>query len=140
MEAPNKPRVKQELGRTASVLQSKRANDKVVLHPRDLPGNIIVIHGVNDVGMGFSNVEEGLCAGLEQRLYRRFTPGTYKLPTQANKDTVEDDPDAVYFKRTADSQTDSPVIPFYWGYRERNNKTATVNGQFTDRYGNRLDK
>lgn len=140
MAVSGKPRVKQELGRTQSVLQCKRMGEKVVVHPRDLPGNIILIHGVNDIGAGFGNVEHGLCAGLEQRLYRRFTPGSYRLPVQADKNRVEDDPDAVYFKRRIDQHTDSPVIPFYWGYREEGRKTRMVNGQHTDRYGNRLDK
>ena len=140
MTGSTKPRAKQELGRTTSVLQCDRASDKVVLRPRDLPGNIILIHGVNDVGAGFGNAEEGLCAGLEQRLYRRFTPGKYRIPTQADKNKVEDDPDAVFFKRSIDQHTDSPVIPFYWGFREVSGKTRTVHGQFVDRYGNRLDK
>ena len=64
MTGSTKPRAKQELGRTTSVLQCDRASDKVVLRPRDLPGNIILIHGFNDVGAGFGKAEEGLCAGL----------------------------------------------------------------------------
>src|SRR5205823_15107419 len=100
--------------------------------------NIIVVHGVNDVGTGFNEVEEGLCAGLEQRLSRRFKPAKYSLPN--DKDKVVDDPDAVYFKRKVTTDTDSPVIPFYWGFRELGNQTKTVNGQKTDRYGTRLDK
>jgi pimeloyl-ACP methyl ester carboxylesterase len=83
-------------------------------------------------------VEEGLCAGLERRLSRYFKPAKYKMPTDKNK--VVDDPDAVYFKRKVTMDTDSPVIPFYWGFRELEKKTKTVNGQMTDRYGNRLDK
>lgn len=122
----------------STVLQHKRAADKVIEHPRDKPGNIIIVHGVNDVGAGFAAVEEGLCAGLERRLFRRFKPAPYTLPS--DKNAVVDDPDAVYFKRKVTQDTDSPVIPFYWGFREIGNQTKTINGQKTDRYGNRLDK
>jgi hypothetical protein len=122
----------------STVLQHKRTSDKVIEHPRDKPGNIIIVHGVNDVGAGFGAVEEGLCAGLERRLFRCFKPAAYTMPT--DKNAVLDDPDAVYFKRTVTHDTDSPVIPFYWGFREVRNQTRTVNGQKIDRHGNRLDK
>ncbi|MGH8853508.1 MAG: T6SS effector phospholipase Tle3 domain-containing protein, partial [Telluria sp.] len=125
-------------GQTCTMLRCKRASDKVVEHPREKPTNIIIIHGVNDVGTSFSEVEEGLCAGLEQRLSRCFKPATYTMPT--DKDTVVDDPDAAYFKRKVTTDTDSPVIPFYWGFREAGKQAKSVNGQMTDRYGNRLDK
>lgn len=123
---------------TTTVLQHKRASDKVIEHPREQPGNIIIIHGVNDVGTSYADVEAGLCAGLERRLYRHFKPADYTLPT--DKDQVVDDPDDVYYKRKLGEDTNSPVIPFYWGYREIGKRTKTVNGQKTDRYGNRLDK
>ncbi|UVW28778.1 DUF3274 domain-containing protein [Massilia sp. H6] len=123
---------------SCTVLQNKRASDKLIEHPRDKPCNIIIIHGVNDVGTSFNEVEEGLCAGLEQRLFRCFKPAKYSLPTDKNK--VVDDPDATYFKRKLGTDTDSPVIPFYWGFREAREKAKPVNGQMTDRYGNRLDK
>jgi pimeloyl-ACP methyl ester carboxylesterase len=125
-------------GQTCTVLRNKRASDKVIEHPRDKPTNIIIIHGVNDVGAGFNEVEEGLCAGLEQRLSRRFKPAKYTVPT--DKDKVVEDPDAVYFKRKVAPDTDSPVIPFYWGFREVKDETKTINGQKIDRYGTRLDK
>jgi pimeloyl-ACP methyl ester carboxylesterase len=123
---------------TTTVLQHKRASDKVIEHPREQPGNIIIIHGVNDVGTSYADVEAGLCAGLERRLYRHFKPADYTLPT--DKDKVVDDPDAAYYKRKVGKDTNSPVIPFYWGFREIGKYTKTVNGQKTDRYGNRLDK
>ena len=124
--------------RSSTVLQHKRAGNKVIEHPRDKPGNIIIVHGVNDVGTGYQEVEEGLCAGLEERLSRRFKPAAYSMPSDKNK--LIDDPDAVYFKRRIAADTDSPVIPFYWGFRELKENTRTVNGQKVDRYGNRLDK
>lgn len=123
-----------------TVLQHKRVADKVIEHPRDKPGNIIVVHGVNDVGTSYNEVEQGLCAGLEQRLFRHFKPARYSMPSAADMGHVVPDPDAVYFKRAVSKDTDSPVIPFYWGFRELGNQTRTVNGQKSDRYGNRLDK
>lgn len=134
------PRIPQDKVRKPSVLcEGKSAPAATIEHPRDKPGNIILVHGVNDVGMGYAAAEAGLCAVLEQRLYRRFTPAPYRLPASTDKDKVEPDPDAVYFKRNATAPFDSPVIPFYWGYREVRKLARTLNGQQTDRYGNRLD-
>lgn len=123
------PRTEYVAKRESTVLQCNRLRDKVIEVPRDLPGNIILVHGVNDVGTSYSGVEEGLCAGLQERLLRYFKPAEYKMPGEADKDKVGDDPDAVYFKRHVKSDTDSPVIPFYWGYREVQNETKTVHGQ-----------
>lgn len=124
----------------SAVLQCNRLSDKKIEAPRELPGNIILVHGVNDVGMGYHLVEQGLCAGLQERLKRYFKPASYKVPSQADKNKVEKDPDAVFFKRTVTDDTDSPVIPFYWGYREVGSAAKTINGQRTDRYDTRLDK
>jgi hypothetical protein len=134
------PKIEYVVKRESTVLMCNRLRDKVIEVPRDLPGNIILVHGVNDVGTGYDAAEEGLCAGLQKRLSRYFKPATYAMPGQADKDKVVDDPDAVYFKRQVKPDTDSPIIPFYWGYREVKNKSRTVNGQKTDRYGTRLDK
>jgi len=137
------PREPYCIGQDASVLQCERKSDKKVDVKPDLPCNVIVIHGVNDVGTGFGSVEEGLCAGLDMRLHGkpgRFVPGSYRMPTAKDKDVIEEDPDAVFFKRTLGNGTHSPVIPFYWGYREVFNQAGTKNGQRTDRFGNRLDK
>jgi len=137
------PREPYCIGQDASVLQCERKSDKKVDVKPDLPCNVIVIHGVNDVGTGFGSVEEGLCAGLDMRLHGkpgRFVPGSYRMPTAKDKDVIEEDPDAVFFKRTLGNGTHSPVIPFYWGYRELFNQAGTKNGQRTDRFGNRLDK
>ena len=106
-------------------------------------GNVIVIHGVNDVGCSFDEVELGLCAGLADRLGWRadpYEPASYRIPQTDDKGQLLADPDAVFFKRTIGDDTYSPVIPFYWGSREVDHRSLTKNGQFTDRYGNRLDK
>lgn len=141
------PKMQYVIGKDASVLQCNRPYDKTVDVKPDLPGNIIVIHGVNDVGTSFGEVETGLCQGLDSRLHGMdqckntlFNPGTYRMPVAEDKDRVEPDPDAVYFKRKIDDHTHSPVIPFYWGYRETTKQASSKNGQRIDRYGNRLDK
>ncbi|MDU6466566.1 MAG: hypothetical protein E6539_08190, partial [Enterobacter sp.] len=67
--------------------------------PRPMPGIVILVHGVNDVGEAYQNQEKGILVGLGKRLnrqdfyahewkdYRIITPGR------------------------------SPIIPFYWGYK-----------------------
>lgn len=133
-------RIPYELGKETSVLQSDPAGPKIVKVRRRLPGNIIVVHGVNDVGTSYKAIEEGLCQGLAARLFRGFKAGTYSNPTAVDKDELKDDPDAFYYKRSIDADTNSPVIPFYWGYRETKEMARSANGQNTDRYGTRLDK
>ncbi len=114
-----------------------------------LPCTTLLVHGVNDVGVGYGEVERGLCAGLAQRLKQEagsYVPGGYRLPgDQADDATrVLDDPDAVFFKRSTGERTHSPVIPFYWGYRASKEGSQDgkqfAHGQNLDRYGNRLDK
>lgn len=134
------PKIPYEAGRDSSVLRCNRISDKTVAVQPDLPGNIIVVHGVNDVGVSYEQVEQGLCAGLNQRLSISTRPAGYRMPAKGDKDKLADDPDAVFFKRKLDKNTFSPVIPFYWGYAENGEKSRTHNGQKTDRYGNRLDK
>lgn len=134
------PKIPYEAGRDTSVLQCNRLSDKTIAVRPDLAGNIIIIHGVNDVGVGYDQVEQGLCAGLNQRLSAHMQPAGYRMPNKDDKNKLEDDPDAVFFKRRFDENTHSPVIPFYWGYAEAFKQSKTRNGQKTDRYGNRLDK
>jgi len=134
------PRQASCIGNDISVLQSGRKSDKNVDVRPDLPCNVIVIHGVNDVGTSFNAVEDGLCGGLDHRLHGkpgRFVPGSYRMPTAADKNVVEPDPDAVFFKRSIQEATHSPVIPFYWatgksstrqGRRTASVSTATATG------------
>lgn len=140
MPGKSYPKPEYTIKRASAVLQPGRTRDKVIEVPREQPCNIIVVHGVNDVGTGYCEVEEGLCAGLQDRLLRRFKPATYKMPGADDKKVALEDPDAVFFKRSMTTDTESPVIPFYWGYRETKNASKTVNGQKTDRNGTRLDK
>jgi hypothetical protein len=82
------PREPYCIGQETSVLQCNRRSDKTVDVKPDLPCNVIVIHGVNDVGTSFGSVEEGVCAGLDVRLHHtepgkqgRFVPGSYRMPS-----------------------------------------------------------
>ncbi len=130
-------------GKGTGVLHYKRAFDKTVAVRQNLPGNIIMIHGVNDVGTSYSEVEKGLCAGLRARIgWDHYQAGNYRMPgdKKSDKETVLEDPDAVFYKRQIDQDTDSPVIPFYWGFAEVLKQAGTRNAQRIDRYGNRLDK
>ena len=141
--------------------------DKGITHvslPMPLPCITILIHGVNDVGEAYDAQETGLCKGLNARLDRAhelglsarpdLRPANYKMPpataADAKKEGILSDPDAVYFRRATDRKTWSPVVPFYWGSRENGGinpdtgqyyiKKDNWHGQWTDRYGNRLDK
>jgi hypothetical protein len=117
---------------------------KVVGVKHNLPGSIIVVHGVNDVGTSYEAVEAGLCEGLTARLRGGLRAATYRMPAASDRGRLEEDPDAVFFKRQVNAETHSPVIPFYWGYREESDQAVhwskTPHGQALDRYGNRLDK
>jgi hypothetical protein len=137
--------------------------------PRPLPNLTILIHGVNDVGEAYEAQEQGLCQGLNDRLNRKSSlkegggdlrPNTYntdysKLLQAAtaprDRKKLEDNPDAVLFRRAKSDTAYSPVIPFYWGYREdgaidpntdrpKYINTGAKHGEWTDRFGNRLDK
>ena len=67
--------------------------------PRPMPGIVILVHGVNDVGEAYQNQEKGILAGLSKRLNRQdFYPHQWKD-----------------YKITAPGR--SPIIPFYWGYK-----------------------
>lgn len=67
--------------------------------PRPMPGVVILIHGVNDVGEAYQNQEKGIIAGLSKRLGRTdfyaHEWGDYRITHPGR----------------------SPVIPFYWGYK-----------------------
>jgi len=64
-----------------------------------MPGIVILVHGVNDVGEAYQNQEKGIIAGLSKRLGRTdlYTHewGEYRITHPGR----------------------SPVIPFYWGYK-----------------------
>jgi hypothetical protein len=137
-------KVPYQVGAASGVYAPNRLKDKVIPIRHNVPGNIIIVHGVNDVGTAYAAVESGLCEGLTTRLCGDLNSARYRLPTEADKNRLEADPDAVFYKREITDDTHSPVIPFYWGFRELSDSVLTntklSRGQFLDRHGNRLDK
>jgi pimeloyl-ACP methyl ester carboxylesterase len=127
------------VGQGAAVTHASRANDRPVAMPRDLPGIVIFLHGVNDPGAVYSFVEEGLCHGLNDRLSRDdLKSGLYGAKYQAlakkpkadvriNDESILGDPDTYLYHRTADKTTNSVLIPFYWGYRADDSNIAKLN-------------
>jgi Protein of unknown function (DUF3274) len=134
---------------------------------RPLPHLTILIHGVNDVGVAYEDHDQGLCKGLNTRLNRGSSltqaggdlkSADYKrsfadllaqlaVDNPARAQQLRSDPDAILFRRAGGSDTFSPVIPFYWGFREEGTPQekkpkikVLANGEWTDRWGNRLDK
>jgi hypothetical protein len=116
---------------------------------RPLPGFVILVHGVNDLGETYAAQEAGLCAGLNQRLRREdLRPARYRLPparddpspaAQKELHAVLDDPDAVYYRRSVDPASAwNPVVPFYWGSRT-SDPLEIRNHLRVDRAGNRVD-
>ncbi|EPM0025139.1 T6SS effector phospholipase Tle3 domain-containing protein [Citrobacter farmeri] len=70
-----------------------------------MPCIVILVHGVNDVGEAYQNQDTGICRGLNTRLGRKdFQPHTWQ-PEQFMISDVEG------------KVANSPVIPFYWGYK-----------------------
>lgn len=111
-------------GKGEGVTLPGQGNKKIVGVKHNLPGSIILVHGVNDVGVSYDAVESGLCEGLAKRLCGDLRPAAYRMPQTADRDKVEEDPDAVFYKRQITDDTHSPVIPFYWGFREESAHTG----------------
>ncbi len=57
------PKSEYVIKRDNALLQPCRIGDKVVDVPREQPCNVIVVHGVNDVGTSYSAVEERAVCG-----------------------------------------------------------------------------
>lgn len=139
---------------------------RLVEVPPDRPGIVIFLHGVNDPGATYANVEQGLCEGLNWRLNRRdLVAGAYganwanakevqeqclkdKQPVPKRQANIIDDPDTYLYRRTEiERQTNSVFIPFYWGYRAADKEVAKdqpgnpvrLRGQYQDIRDNRLD-
>lgn len=97
--------------------------------PRPLPCIVILVHGVNDIGEAYPNLDKGICAGLNKRLGR----DDLKANIWQQIDEVDKQGNfAPYMKMDLERNVDdslstkgyriveegySPVIPFYWGYR-----------------------
>jgi len=127
------------VNRAAAITHANRAGDRPAQVPRDLPGIVIFIHGVNDPGAVYSFVEEGLCQGLNERLSRDdLRSGSYGADYRAasckpasevtEKDTETlRDPDMFLYRRSEmQNVTHSGFIPFYWGYRAQDDEIARI--------------
>lgn len=143
-----------------SRLVPNRPGDRLVAIPRDMPGIVIFLHGVNDPGASYESVETGLLQGLNERLHRPdLCAGRYgadfataKAIPVADLNSVErsrlDDPDTYLYKRSTDKTTRSCFIPFYWGYRaapdeikrDKNGDPTKLRTQYQDNFNNRLDR
>ncbi|MFJ2323583.1 DUF3274 domain-containing protein [Pseudomonas sp. NPDC087817] len=128
-----------------------------LIPPPPKPCVTILVHGVNDLAGCYARIEQGLCAGLNERLDmpRTFPNGAnnpgYLLPASYSVPDDDDgkaiNPDAVYFRRKSGTTSEgcqprSVVVPFYWGFREEEAfiQKDEKHGQWLDRDGNRLDK
>jgi hypothetical protein len=159
----------QVVSKGAAVMLSQRPNDRPVPVPRSRPGIVIFLHGVNDPGVTYKPVEEGLCSGLNERLSRDdLIAGCYGedyIKAKKERDELGKldadilyDPDTYeYMRAEKRGKTHSIFIPFYWGYRAANNEIAkrgdsgkvvgvdtkgpyiVTRGQYQDKAGNRLD-
>ena len=97
----------------------------VVRLPR--PGIVIFVHGVNSDGEWYDQAEQGLCAGLNNRLKRRDEdleiPGPAAGQMQAARYERELTDDGFLNPRRSAStflqadDANSPVIRFRWGYK-----------------------
>ncbi|MEB0226576.1 effector protein Tle3 domain-containing protein [Pseudomonas sp. 10S4] len=142
---------------SAQSITMPSGGDVHLIPPPPKPCVTIVVHGVNDMAGCYERVERGLCQGLNERLDMPRTlpngannpgflmPATYSLP--ADDDGKATNPDAVYYRRNFGASSNgcqprSVVIPFYWGFREEEEKInkTKAHGQWEDRNGNRLDK
>ncbi|QCP47932.1 DUF3274 domain-containing protein [Trinickia violacea] len=158
---------KQHVVASATAVTDPNYNDqpRLVEVPPDRPGIVIFLHGVNDPGATYENVERGICEGLNWRLNRTdLRAGEYGVAWRDAKQKqaeaaksgaklTEDvkaivyDPDTQIYKRTESEKSNSVFIPFYWGYRAANGEIAKdrqgnpikLRSQHQDTKGNRLD-
>lgn len=128
------------VGAAGAVTYADRGNDRPAQLPRDLPGIVIFLHGVNDPGAVYSFVEEGIFKGLNERLSRNdLNAGSYgaqysqlkakKNPGKQDNDVLSDPDTFLYQRKEIPGTTKSSFIPFYWGYRAQNDEIARLNSK-----------
>lgn len=96
-----------------------------VIMREPLPGIIIFVHGVNSDGEWYAAAEQGLCAGLNERLKRcdehmaypaaeggQLTPASY-LPELTSDGFIN--PEMNHKNFIGANEHFSPVIHFRWG-------------------------
>ena len=129
-----------------AVTISNRPGARNVQVPRERPGVVIFLHGVNDPGVNYEPVEKGICQGLNERLSRSdLLAGRYGEDFRKAKEEFQRaeqqkrrlakvyadifyDPDSYeYLRAEKKGETHSIFIPFYWGYRASNSEIAKVN-------------
>ncbi|SDF86901.1 T6SS effector phospholipase Tle3 domain-containing protein [Paraburkholderia phenazinium] len=158
---------KQHVTASATAVTNPNYKDqpRLVEVPPDRPGVVIFLHGVNDPGATYENVERGICEGLNWRLNRTdLSAGEYgadwrdakQKQAEANKNgakltddvkAIVYDPDTQLYGRKETDKTNSVFIPFYWGYRaadgeiakDRKGNPIKLRSQNQDAKGNRLD-
>ena len=97
--------------------------------PRPMPGIVILVHGVNDVGEAYQNQEKGIIAGLNKRLNR-----TDMYAHEWNHFIMTHNEEA---QKKIAAPGRSPVIPFYWGYKPVTHEEYRADQQ---RYRNEVSK
>lgn len=113
---------------------SAKGSDPVCKMPmrRPLPGIVILVHGVNDVGEAYATQAAGICEGLNLRLGRKdMTPGDWDVERSCPNTRQ------ATYERRADAQGNNAIIPFYWGYRPVDKATYEADQQ---RYQEELRK
>ncbi|MET3135120.1 pimeloyl-ACP methyl ester carboxylesterase [Oxalobacteraceae bacterium GrIS 1.11] len=106
-----------------------------VLMKLPLPGVMIFVHGVNSDGEWYEQTENGLCAGLNDRLKRceehlaystpeagHLTPAKY-IPEHTPNGFINPKMTPLTFIQTDDTFT--PVIRFRWGYKANTKELQT---------------
>ncbi len=88
--------------------------------PPHMPGVIIFVHGVNSEGEWYGPAEKALCEGLNERL--GLTETCFKLEPNAYVDQDPKTGEMHERRYDSDNPGNSPVIRFYWGYREPQEK------------------
>ncbi|HLK97362.1 MAG TPA: DUF3274 domain-containing protein, partial [Hymenobacter sp.] len=135
------------------LLPGGRIHDVPVCKPR--PAIVILVHGVNDLGVSYHNQEAGICKGLAERLDRAdgHPAGVFRVLSTACP-PMTTAPPRILTQCTTGASTEPIAIA--WSFRFTGaivrrkvltkktskpyvNRTA-VHGQYLDRYGNRLDK
>lgn len=111
--------------RCGTVLLTPKYLDVVMQLP--LPGIVIFVHGVNSDGEWYTQTEQGLCDGLNDRLKRRTehlihpTPeGGQLRPARYLSELTPDgfiNPERKSDNFIESSSHFSPVIQFRWGYK-----------------------
>lgn len=84
--------------------------------PPHVPGVIIFVHGVNSEGEWYDAAERALCDGLNERL--GLTDTEFKLTANSYLDSDSDTHEMHERRYNSKKPGNSPVIRFYWGYRD----------------------